>query len=183
MNSGSNRQPFLVNSCIFGIFSEDFDIFNIQNQDLDNTCAFFFRGSFRDIGLPISSLTSFVASTRPIRPGVGAIDSPDHSRHIFDQYDPSKVPETFSRATFRWLVVKKCSFLVFSNFNSISNFAYYDLYQRKLKAITRKNYAIHFLIQPLDFSLEIREDESDLHGSPKKNLEAVSKNKSHTSSP
>ena len=59
----------------------------------------------------------------------------------------------------------------------VSNFAYYryKLYQRKLKAITRKKYAIHFLIRPLDFSLEVHEDESDLQGSPKKNLEAVLK--------
>ena len=40
----------------------------------------------------------------------------------------------------------------------ISNFAYYNLYQSELKAIMRKKYAIHFLIRPLDFSLEIRED-------------------------
>ena len=64
----------------------------------------------------------------------------------------------------------------------ISNFAYYNLYQRKMKAITRKKYAIHFLIRPLDFSLEIREDPIHLHGSPEKNLEAVSKNELHTSS-
>ena len=76
----------------------------------------FFRGTFRYIGLLLSSVTSFVASTRLIRSGVGAIDSPDQSRQLFDQYDPSEVPENFSRATFRWLVVKKCSFLVFSSF-------------------------------------------------------------------
>eukprot|EP00493_Phyllostaurus_siculus_P025501 UN25845 len=40
---------------------------------------------------------------------------------------------------------KKCSF--FGIFKAcISNFAYYNLYQRKLKAITRKKYALHFLI-------------------------------------
>ena len=77
---------------------------------------FVFRGSFRDIGLLLSSVTSFVAYTRLIRSEVGAIDSPDHSRQLFDQYDPSKVPEKISRATFRCLVVKKCSFLVFSSF-------------------------------------------------------------------
>ena len=59
----------------------------------------------------------------------------------------------------------------------ISNFAYYNLYQRKLKAITRKKYVLHFLIRTLDFSLEIREDESNLHESPKKNLEVESKMK------
>ena len=58
----------------------------------------------------------------------------------------------------------------------ISNFVYYNLYQRIMKAITRKKYAIHFLIRPLHISLEIREDPIHLHGSPKKNLDALSKN-------
>ena len=79
----------------------------------NSTVVRFFRGSFRDIGLLLSSVTSFVASTRLIRSEVGAIYRPDHFRQLFDQYDPSEVPEKFSRATFRWVVVKKCSFLVF----------------------------------------------------------------------
>jgi len=83
--------------------------------DFVKICAFF-RGTFRDIGLLLSSVTSFVASTRLIRSEVGAIDSPDQYRQLFDQYDPSEVPEKFSRVIFRWLVVKKCSFLVFSSF-------------------------------------------------------------------
>ena len=58
----------------------------------------------------------------------------------------------------------------------------YNFYQRKLKAITRKMYAIHFLIRPLDSFLEIHEDESDFHRPQKKNLEAASKNEGHTSS-
>ena len=49
----------------------------------------------------LSSLASFVASTRLIRSGVGAIDSPDQSRQGFEQYDTSEVPENFSWATFR----------------------------------------------------------------------------------
>ena len=40
----------------------------------------FFRGSFRDIRLLLSSLTSFFASTSLIRSGVGAINSPDQYR-------------------------------------------------------------------------------------------------------
>ena len=88
----------------------------VENISIWATPVRFFRGSFCDIGLLLSSVTSFVASTRLIRSGVGAIDSPDQSRQLFDQYDPSEVPEKFSRATFRWLVVKKCSFLVFSSF-------------------------------------------------------------------
>ena len=50
----------------------------------------FFRVTLRDTGLLLSSLTSFVASTRLIRSGVGAIDSSDQSRQLFDQYDPSE---------------------------------------------------------------------------------------------
>ena len=40
-----------------------------------------------------SSLSSFVASTRLIWSGVGAIDSPDQSRQGFEQYDTSEVLE------------------------------------------------------------------------------------------
>ena len=64
----------------------------------------------------------------------------------------------------------------------ISNFVYYNLYQRKLKAIMRKKNAIHFLIRPLGSSLEIRQYEWDLHGPTEKNLEAVSKNERHFAS-
>ena len=40
-----------------------------------------------------SSLSSFVASTRLIRSGVGGIDSLDQSRQDFEQYDTSEVAE------------------------------------------------------------------------------------------
>ena len=53
----------------------------------------FFRGSFRDIALLLSSVTLFVASTRLIRSEVGAIDSPDQSRQGLEQYDTSDVLE------------------------------------------------------------------------------------------
>ena len=69
----------------------------------------FWTGS-RDIGMLLSSLTSFVASTRLNRSRVGAIDSPDQPRQVFDQYDTCEVPENFSWATFRWIVVKKSWF-------------------------------------------------------------------------
>ena len=55
----------------------------------------------------------------------------------------------------------------------ISNFTDYNLYERKLEVITRKKYALHFFIQLLDFSLETREDELNLHESLEKNLEVV----------
>ena len=35
----------------------------------------------------LSSLASFVTSTRLTWSGVGAIDSPDQSRQVFEQYD------------------------------------------------------------------------------------------------
>ena len=100
-------------------------------------------------------MVSFFASTCPIQSGVGAIDNPDQSGQVFEQYDVSEVPEKFSRTTFRRLVVRKCSF--FGHFKAcINNFTDYNLYQRKLNVLTRKKYALYFLIQPLDFSLEIR---------------------------
>ena len=80
----------------------------------------FSRGTLRDTGLLLSSLASFIASTRLNRSRVCAIDSPDQSRQVFDQYDTSEVSEKFSWATFRWIVVKKCWFLVFSRFANVS---------------------------------------------------------------
>ena len=76
----------------------------------------FFRGSFRDIGLLLSLLTSSVASTRLIRSGVGAIDSPDQPRQLIDQYGPSEVPEKNFSGDFSMACLEKCSFLVFSSF-------------------------------------------------------------------
>ena len=64
----------------------------------------------------------------------------------------------------------------------ISNFTYYNIYQRKLKVVTRKKYALRFFIRPLDFSLETREHSNPFHKSLEKNLEVVSKNEGHTSS-
>ena len=81
---------------------------------LTSKCAFFFRGVSGGIVVLLSSLASFVASTRLIRSGIGAIDSPDQSRQGFEQYNTSEVLEKISRATFRSLVVKKCSCLGFS---------------------------------------------------------------------
>ena len=48
----------------------------------------------------LSSVASFVTSTRLIRSGVDAIDSPDQSRQDFEQYDTSKVLEKVFQSTF-----------------------------------------------------------------------------------
>ena len=127
------------------------------------------------------SIVSFFASTRPIRSGVGAIDNPDQFAQVFEQYDISEVLERIFSDDFSMACRQKM--FIFGHFKAcISNFAGCNLYQSKLNVITRKKYALYFLIRPLDFSLETREDEWTLHESPKKNLEAVSKNKGHTSS-
>ena len=127
------------------------------------------------------SMVSFFASTCPIRSGVGAIDNPDQSGQVFDKYDVSEVPEKIFSHDFSMACRQKM--FIFRHFKAcISNFADYNLYKRKLNVIMRKKYALYFLIRPLDFSLEIREDELTFHESPKKNPEDVSKNKGHTSS-
>ena len=126
-------------------------------------------------------MVSFFASTCPIRSGVGAIDNPDQPGQVFEQYDISEVPEKNFSDDF--LMACRQKMFIFGIFRDcISNFANYNLYQRKLKVITGKKYALYFLIQPLDFSLETRQESIYLHESPKENLEDVSKNKRHTSS-
>ena len=63
-------------------------------------CVYFFRGVSGAIVVLHSSLLTFVASTRLIRSGVGAIDSPDQSRQGSDQYDTSEVIEKVFQSTF-----------------------------------------------------------------------------------
>ena len=77
-------------------------------KDCQKVCVFLFRGVSGGIVVLLSSLASFVASTRLIQSRIGAIDSPDQSRQGFEQYNTSEVLEKISRATFRSLVVKKC---------------------------------------------------------------------------
>ena len=63
-------------------------------------CVFFFRGVSGAIVVLHSSLSLFVASTRLIRSGVGAIDSPDHSRQGFEQYYTFEVLQKNFQSTF-----------------------------------------------------------------------------------
>ena len=62
----------------------------------------------------LSSLASFVASTRLIRSGIGAIDSPDQSRQGFEQYNTSEVLEKNFSGDFSMACRQKCSCLGFS---------------------------------------------------------------------
>ena len=115
------------------------------------------------------SMVSFFASTRAIRSGVGAIDNPDHSGQVFEQYDISEVPEKNFSDDFSMACCQKI--FIFGHFKAcVSNFAGCNLYQSKLNVITRKKYALYFLIRSLDFSLEFREESTHLHESPKKNI-------------
>ena len=121
------------------------------------------------------SMVSFFASTCPIRSGVGAIDNPDQSGQVFEQYDVSEVPEKFFSDDFSMACRQKM--FIFGHLKAcISNFTDYNLYQRKLNVLTRKKYALYFLIRPLHFYLETREDELSLHESPNKNLSGRIKN-------
>ena len=60
------------------------------------------------------SMVSFFASTCPIRSEVGAIDNPDQSGQVFEQYDVSEVPEKNFSDDFSTACRQKCSFLVIS---------------------------------------------------------------------
>ena len=129
----------------------------------------------------LSSLASFVVSTRLIQSRIGAIDSPDQSRQGFEQYNTSEVLEKNFSGDFSIACRQKNANVL--DFQGLCNtFAYYKLYQRKLKVITRKKYTLNFLIRPLNFFERTREDSIHFHGSPKKNPEAVSKYEGHTSS-
>ena len=73
-----------------------------------------------------SSLSSFVASTRLIRPGVGANDSPDQSRQGFEQYDTAEVLEKVFSVDF--LMPRRQNILIFGIFKGcISKIAYTTL--------------------------------------------------------
>ena len=79
-----------------------------------------------------SLLSSFVASTRLIRSGVGAIDSPDQSRQGFEQYDTAEVLEKVFSADF--LMAFRQKILIFGIFKVfISNFAYTGLENENTK--------------------------------------------------
>ena len=55
-------------------------------QQMFSKCAFFFKGTSGGIVVLLSSLASFVSSTRLAWSRIGAIDSPDQSRQGFEQY-------------------------------------------------------------------------------------------------
>ena len=78
-------------------------------------CVFLGGGSGAIVVLH-SSLLSFVASTRLIRSGVGAIDSSDQFRQDFEQYDTSEVLEKVFRLLYDGLSLKHFRFWYFQSF-------------------------------------------------------------------
>ena len=78
----------------------------------------------------LSLLASFVASTRLIRPGIGANDSPDQSRQGFEQYDTAEVLEKVFSVDF--LMACRQKILIFGIFKAcISKIAYTSLENTK----------------------------------------------------
>ena len=69
------------------------NLFACQNQIHDSNIYAFLGGVLMASGF--FSLYWHRLLPRLIRLGVGTIDSPDKSRQVFDQYDPSEVPEKF----------------------------------------------------------------------------------------
>ena len=89
------------------------------------TCVRFFQGVSAAVVVLLTSLVLFVASTRLIRLGVGAIDSPDQSRQGFEQYDTSEVLEKGFSVDF--LMACRQKILIFGIFKTcIDNFVYTD---------------------------------------------------------
>ena len=80
--------------------------------------------------------------------GNGAIDHPGRSEEVPDQHYIPDVTEKIFKDDIAMIHRRKTFiFGVLKAF--ISNFTYYNHY-----LVARKKYALHFLIQPLDFSLE-----------------------------
>ena len=91
--------------------------FSFQNNTLQAwdppSFVRFFSGTSGEIVVLHSSLSSFVASTRLMWSGVGAIDSPDQFRQGSEQNDTFEVLESFL-GEFLMACRQKFSFFVFS---------------------------------------------------------------------
>ena len=111
----------------------------------------FFRGGIGAIVVHPFSMVSFFTRTTPNRSRVGAIDKPDLSEQVFDQYNIPEVPEKNFTIDFSKVGHEKV--FIFGVLDSFeSNFTCYNLYLRKLKVLTWKKYALRFFIRPLDLS-------------------------------
>ena len=90
-------------------------------------CVFFFRGGIGAIVVHPFSMVSFFTRTTPNRSRVGAIDKPDLSEQVFDQYNiPEDLEKIFTNDFSKVDHEKMFIFGVFDVF--VSNFTYYNLY-------------------------------------------------------
>ena len=88
---------------------------------------FFFRGGIRGIVVHPFSMVSFFTCTTPNRSRVGAIDNPDLSEQVFDQYNIAEdLEKIFTHDSSMVGHEKTFIFGVLDAF--ISNFTYYNLY-------------------------------------------------------
>ena len=94
-----------------GYYATCFALFPISQH----VCVFFQEVSGAVVVL-LTSLVSFVASTRLIRLEVGAIDTPNQSCQSFEQYGASEVLEKFLERLFDGLSSKHAHFWYFQNF-------------------------------------------------------------------
>ena len=70
-------------------------------------------------------MVSFFASTPPSRSEIAAVDNPDQSRQVFEQYDISEVSEKIFSDDFSMACRQKM--FIFGHFKAcISNFADYN---------------------------------------------------------
>ena len=87
----------------------------------------FFRGGIGGIVVHPFSMVSFFTCTTPNRSRVGAIDNPDLSEQVFDQYN---IPEDLEKIfTHDFSMVGHEKTFIFDVLKAfISNFTYYNLY-------------------------------------------------------
>jgi len=90
-------------------------------------CAFFFRGGIGAIVVHPFSMVSFFTCTTPNRSRVSAIDNPDLSEQVFDQYNILEDLEKIFTHDFSMVGHEKM--FIFGVLDAfISNFTYYNLY-------------------------------------------------------
>ena len=87
----------------------------------------FFQGGIGAIVVHLFSIVSFFTCTRPNRSRVGAIDNPDLSEQVSNQYNIPKDPEKIFTNDFSKVGHEKM--FIFGVLDAyVSNFTYYNLY-------------------------------------------------------
>ena len=98
-----------------------------RSQNAENVRFFFKGGGIGAIVVHPFSMVSFFTCTTPNRSRVSAIDNPDLSEQVFDQYNiPEDLEKNFTHDFSMVSHEKTFIFGVLDTF--ISNFTYYNLY-------------------------------------------------------